>query len=165
MKYQMAHHYIVNVPTSEDLPCVRFNESKIHAVGVETPPRESRGKYERFIRNCSFLLERVAFGFSKKPWMDDYGIAAHRALYSPLSKILLILPVECQGKVFKHRPHKLLDGLFHSAHPSVVAPLTDTRKPNFLVFSDLRRSVSKLTDEWLASDYPLQNPTGKQVFF
>jgi hypothetical protein len=115
--------------------------------------------------NCPLLLERVAFGFGKKPRMDIYGIAAHRTLHSPLGKVLLILPVECQEEVFNHRPHEFFDGRFHSAHPSVVALLADTRKAHFLVLGDLWRGVSKLAVEWLTSDYPLQNPTRKQILF
>lgn len=117
------------------------------------------------MRNGPLLLERVAFGFGEETWMNTDRIVAHGALHSPLGQVLLILPVKGQGQVLNHRAHEFLDGRFHPAHPSVVAPLADAWKAHFLVFGDLRWRVTELAGERLASVNALQNPTWKQIFF
>src|ERR1700722_11900789 len=87
----------------------------------------------------------------------------HGALHSPLGEVLLILSVERQGKIVDHRTQEFLDGLFHPAHPRVVALLTNARQPDFLVFGDFGRRSSDLATERLPSLDSLENPTRKQI--
>ena len=82
-----------------------------------------------------------------------------------LGEVLLILSVEREGNIFNHRAQKFLDGLFHPAHPSVVAHLAYTRKAHFLVLRDFRRRVAHLPAERLASVNALKNPTREQILF
>jgi len=165
LKDDVPYHQRVNVPANEQVSCLRFDQREVRTVGVQAAPGESSDEYQRSIRNCPLLLESVAFRFTEEAWMNVSCIVAHGAPHSPLGEVLLILSVKRDGNVFNHRAHEFLDGHFHPAHPSVVAPLADARKAHFLVLGDFRWRVTQLAVKWLASVDAPQNPTWKQIFF
>jgi hypothetical protein len=127
--------------------------------------RKSSSKNERSIGNRSVLSERIALRVSKKARVKIHRVIAHCAFDCPLREILLILPVERERSIFDHRSEEFFDGSLHSAHPSVVALLTDAGYPDLLAVRDFGRRISHLAIERLASLNTFENPAREQVLF